>query len=184
MALELSLGDLTSSSVWTGMGHMDTKTGLMVDFTFMFFRRDNRRWSMGGVHRFRKAFTEMLAVLQGVPNVTSDMITYDDTEEDLDRFGYLFEEGVLPSRFERTLDAGRYILARVLENTFGFEWVNRDTSDVMIHPASGISLDLAQVGVGYCSVSAAIDDCYDSIRTTLARRGIFPVGRPPGDGKP
>ena len=138
---------------------------------------------MVGVHRFRSAFKDMLDLLQSVPNVTKDMIDYDCTEEDLYRFAYFFEEGVLPTRFDRTFDAGRYVLARVLESTLGFEWQDPDGSDVMVHSQSGLSIDLAQVGSGYCSAAAAIEDCYDSIRTALARRGILSRGKPPSGRK-
>ena len=128
----------------------------------------------------RNAFDAMIRVLSRVPNVTGTMLAFDGSAEDIERFGYFFEEGLLPERFSDTMHAGWYILAGVLRNELGFEW-SGETS--LMQSKYGVAVNLADVipneAEGLHSLFDAVDECFDSTKIAISRMGAGPVEQGP-----
>jgi hypothetical protein len=121
------------------------------------------------------AFQSMIPVLAKVPNVTKEMLAFNGSALDIDLFGYFFYEGIMPGIYSDSRKAALHILARVLCNDLGFEW----SEDLLLtHRKSGIIVNLNEIRPdetkGIETDFGAIDECYDSVKQTIARRGLLP----------
>jgi hypothetical protein len=89
----------------------------------------------------QRAQDQLTEFLRQIPNLTETQRTFDGSLEDIERFQYLFYEGILPSPAVDSLNAGRYVLARVLEAEFGFERKN----SLLFQPEYSVSIDIERI---------------------------------------
>lgn len=118
----------------------------------------------------RKSFERLLAELQKVENITPQMLKFDGTPSDFETFGYLFYEGILPGESSDYMNAGRYVLGRVLEQQYGFVW----TGVVLYHAERGITVNLLELTDNPdddFDASEVIETSFNVIRSSLHSHG-------------
>ena len=165
----LKTEDLISSFAWTGTDRTARKTGVMGTSTFMSYRRGNASMTEDDL---QESFEDMVNWLRTVPNVSENMLCFDGSAHDIERFGYFFCEDVLPGHFGDCLNAGRYILGKVLENEFGFEWdgmILRQNEHNLTVDLNAIVIDESKA---LLDASDAVDECFESIKAMVYRKRV------------
>jgi hypothetical protein len=136
------------------------------------FIRDGNEFSMTR-EELKEAFEAMIPVLANLPSVTKEMLDFDGSARDIESIGYFFYENILPDVFPDNRKAALYILAQALCNDLGFEWSGEL---ILKQKRSGITVDLDSIELkkseGIELFSSAIEDCFDNVRLTIARRGL------------